>query len=150
MHLISGTGTQRAAKTSRIQIAGQNLAYASWEATISAADLLTTNFESYNAPDDLTYTEGISGVTSCEAKFGGSYDFANGSRPFSTAPGLYPRDDLATVNFITTRVAGAGSGTQWNFPYMRIRGASNSSAVEGLVLFNVTDAKNQGRFTYPV
>ena len=143
MPAIIGTGTQRAAKTSRVQVGAQNLNFASWEAVASVADLPTVNFESYNAGDDASYSEGVSGVANCEAKFGGSYDA--GANPLAAVPGIYPRDALATVNFITSRT----DGTQWNFPFMRIRSVSNSGMVEQLVLFSVTDAKNQGRFTRP-
>lgn len=147
MQLISGTGTQRAAKTSRVQIASQNLAFASFEANSRVQDLPTVNFESYNAIDDETYDEGIGGVLGCDVRFGGAWDAA--TPPTVAPPGLYPRDNLASVSFITTRAAGAGSGLAWSFGYMRIRGTTNSGEVNGLVLFNVTDAKNQGRFTRP-
>lgn len=143
MNLISGTGTQRAAKTSRVTVGSQNLAYASWEAASRVADLPTTNFESYNATDAETYEEGIGGVLGCDFKFGGSWDAA--TKPTANPPGLYPRDDLASVSLVTSRT----DGTAWAFAYARIRGVSNSGSVEGLVLFNITDAKNQGRFTRP-
>lgn len=142
---LLGTGTQRAAKTSRVQVASQNLTFASWEANDTVGEALTTNFESYNSTDDETYEEGIRGVRSCSARFGGAWDAAVGARPTVNPPGLYPRDNLASVNLITSRT----DGIQWAFPYLRIRGTTNSGAVEGLVLFNVTDAKNQGRFTSP-
>ena len=142
MQLV-GTGTQRAARNSRVTVGGQALAFASWEAAMTSNDLPTVNFESYNVADDVTYSEGVGGIVNCEAKFGGAYDA--GSRPMATPPGLYPRDNLASVVFITSRT----DGTQWAFTYMRIRTVTNSGMVEQLVLFNVTDAKNQGRFTFP-
>ena len=143
MPQIIGTGQQRAAKTSRVQIGSQNLTFASWEANVVGADLPTVNFESYNAVDNETYAEGIMGVLSCDIKYGGNWDA--GTKPTANPPGLYPRDDLANTSLITSRT----DGTAWNFPYSRIRGVTNSGSVEGLVLFNVTDAKNQGRFTRP-
>ena len=144
MNLIAGTGTQRAAKTSRVQVGAQNLTYASWEANCTVTELTTVNFESYNVADDETYDEGIRGVLSCAFRFGGSWDAA--TRPFQAAPGLFPRDNLASVSLITSRT----DGIAWSFTYARIRGVTNSGAVDGLVLFNVTDAKNQGRFTLPI
>lgn len=143
MPAIIGTGTQRAAKTSRVQVASQYLAFASFDAKVSGADLSTVNFESYNAVTGETYAEGIMGVLSCDFNFGGAWDAA--TKPTGTPPGLYPRDDLANVSLITARQ----DGTAWTFPYSRIRGTNQGSNVEGLVLFEVSDAKNQGRFTFP-
>jgi len=140
MAAILGTGTQRAAKTSRVGIGALYLALASWEARVTGADLPTVNFQSYIVNDAQTYAEGIMGVLGCDFNFGGAWDA--GVRPFVNPPGLYPRDDLAAVTLVTSRL----DGTAWQFTYARIRSASNSAAVEGLVLFNVTDAKNQGQF----
>ena len=142
MNLL-GTGTQRASKLSRVQVGSQFLVYASFEASATGADIPTTNFESYNVPDAQTYEEGILGILRSDFKFGGLYDFGN--KPFGNPPGLYPRDDLATVNLINSRT----EGTQWSYTYARIRSATNSGTVEGGVAFNITDAKNQGRFTFP-
>ena len=151
MPAILSTGAQRAAKLSRISVGGMNLAMASWEATMTGADLPTVNFESYNAVQAETFDEGLMGVVSCNGRYGGAWDAggggAGGSKFTADPPGLYPRDNLATVLFYVSR---AGfDGTAWNFPYQRIRGVGISAAVEGLVLFNVTDFKNQGRFVYP-
>ena len=150
MPLIISTGSQRAAKTSRVQIGSQNLAFASWETRVSGADLPTVNFESYNAVDSETYGEGIMGVLSCDFSFGGAWD--SGTPPLNNPPGLWPRDNLANARLYPVRagVGGeAGDGQPWHFPYSRLRGATNSGSVEGLVLFNITDAKSQGRFTRP-
>lgn len=148
MNLILNTGTQRAAKTSRVQVGSQNLAYASWEANLSAADLPTVNFESYNSQDNETYDEGLHGVLKCGLRFGGAWD-AN-TNPFASPPGLYVRDDLGYqtggVTFITSRL---DANLNWAFPIVRVRGATNSGTVDGLVLFNVSEAMNQGRFTVP-
>lgn len=143
MNLIANTGTQRAAKSSRVLVGSAYLTYASWEATCRVADLPTTNFESFNAADDETYEEGIRGVLGCDVRFGGAWDAA--AKPTGAAPGLYPRDNLATVQLITHRT----DNTFWSFPYLRVRSVQNTGAVEALVLFNVQDAKNQGRFILP-
>lgn len=143
------TGAQRAAKLSRIQVGAQNLALASWEATMTGADLPTVNFESYNAVAAETFAEGIMGIVSADGRFGGAWDAggggAGGSKFTANPPGIYPRDDLANVLLYVNRT----DSTFWNFIYMRIRGVNISAAVEGLVLFNVSDWKNQGRFVYP-
>lgn len=140
---LLGTGTQRAAKTSRVQVGGTFLTYSSFDTKAIGQDLLTTNFESYNVPQAQTFTEGILGTLSSDFSFGGAWDA--GTKPTGNPPGLYPRDDLANVNLITSRT----DGTQWSYPYVRIRSVNNSGNVDGLVLFNVSDAKNQGSFTYP-
>lgn len=149
MPAILSTGAQRAAKLSRVQVGSQNLAMASWEATAVGADLPTVNFESYNAVTGETYDEGIYGVLSASGRFGGAWDAggggAGGSKFTANPPGLYIRDDLASVSLFVNRT----DSTFWNFIYMRIRGINVSAAVEGLVLFNVSDYKNQGRFVYP-
>jgi hypothetical protein len=144
MNLL-GTGTQRAAKTSRVQLGsgGAFLTFASFDVRVIGADLPTTNFESYNVPRAETFAEGIQGILSCDFSFGGAWDA--GTKPTNNPPGLYPRDDLPNVNLITSRI----DGTAWGFTYARIRGTTQGSTVEGLVLFNVNDAKNQGPFTYP-
>ena len=149
MAQVISSGAQRAAKLSRVLIGSQALAMASWEATMVGADLPTVNFESFNVPDQETYDEGIMGVVSCSGKFGGAWE-AGGTgavSPKFTAnpPGLFPRDNLSSVQLFLNRT----DGTNWSFTVMRIRGVGISAAVEGLVLFNVTDFKNQGRFVYP-
>lgn len=143
MPAIIGTGSQRAAKTSRIQVSAQHLTFASFDVKVSGADLSTVNFESYNAVTGETYAEGIMGVLASDFSFGGAWDA--GTKPTGTPPGLYPRDNLENVSLTTARQ----DGTAWTYPYSRIRGTSQGSNVEGLVLFDVNDAKNQGRFTFP-
>ena len=140
---ILGTGTQRASKTSRVQIGAQSLTFASYEATATGVDLPTTNFESYNVPNAQTFAEGIMGVLGSDFKFGGAWDA--GTKPTANPPGLFPRDDLANVVLTTSRL----DGTAWSYPFSRIRSITNSGTVDALVLFNVADAKNQGIFSYP-
>ena len=138
-----GTGTQRAAKGSRVQVGGTFLTFASFEATETGAEVPTTNFNSYNEGRAESFAEGIMGILSSDFKFGGLWDA--GFRPTQNPPGLYPRDDLGSVNLMTHRT----EGTVWSYPLARIRGVTNSAEVEGGVAFNVTDAKNQGPFTRP-
>ena len=141
--ILLGTGTQRAAKTSRVLVGSTFLTFASFEATATGAEIPTTNFSSYNAARAESFAEGIMGVLSSDFKFGGGWDA--GFRPTQNPPGLYPRDDLATVQLMTSRL----EGTIWDYPLARIRSVTNSGEVEGIVAFNVTDAKNQGPFSYP-
>lgn len=64
--------------------------------------------------------------------------------PLGNPPGLYPRDDLATVLFYTSIL----DNVFWTFPYIRLRSATNGSDVKGKVSFNCA-GKNQGPFTSP-
>jgi hypothetical protein len=141
MELI-GTGKQRAGKTSQIVVGTTPLTFASWEVTLTTDDLDTDNFESYNATAGQSYGEGIMGFLSCDLKFGGDWDA--GTDPLGSPPGLYPRDDLANLNFYTSRI----DGIYWSFPYARLRSATNGAQVKGKVTFSCS-GKNQGPFTFP-
>jgi hypothetical protein len=136
------TGSQRAAKTSRVIVGADNLTFASWSANVTGEDFPTVNFESYDAATDQTYDEGILGPLTCEIKFGGDWDA--GDNPYDDPPGLFPRDDLAGVQFQESRLDGVG----WDFPYIRVRSAENGAEIKGKVLFSV-GGKNQGPFTFP-
>ena len=105
-------------------------------------DLDTVNFESYNAAAGQTFDEGILGVYNAAIKFGGDWDA--GTNPFDDPPGLFPRDNLAGVQFQESRLDLVG----WAFGYIRLRTANNSAVVRGKVEFNV-DGKNQGPFNLP-
>jgi len=152
---IIGTGRQRAAKTSRIQVGtGTNpfLTFASWEVNLKGDDYDTTNFESYNAAGfggGQSFGEGVLGPVECDITFGGDWDAGSSAptgypSPFVNPPGLYPRDDLANVSFFTSRL----DNVNWAFPYIRVRGAVNGGEIRGKVTFKVT-AKSQGPFTIP-
>lgn len=136
------TGKQRAGKTSRVMTQGAALTYASWKADLKGADLETVNFESYNAVALQTYGEGILGVLDADTSFGGDWDA--GTNPLDNPPGLYPRDDLPTTLFYTSRI----DVVFWSFPYMRLRSTSCGSEVKGKVTFS-TSGHNQGPFTFP-
>lgn len=139
---LLGTGKQRAGKTSRVTVGALNLTFASWEASLTGDDLSTVNFESYNVAAANTYDEGILGVIGADLRFGGDWDA--GTNPLGNPPGLYPRDDLATVAFFTSRL----DVISWAFPYVRVRNATNGAAVKDKVTFAVS-GKNQGIFTSP-
>lgn len=141
MQLI-GTGSQRAGKASQVLILGVPLSFASWNADVSAADLPTPNFESYDLATDTLFDEGLNAVLTCNVTFGGDWDA--GLNPLDEPPGLYPRDDLATVVFMVNQT----DATNWAFPYVRLRSAKSAAAVGSLVTFEC-GGKNQGSFTYP-
>jgi hypothetical protein len=156
---IIGTGRQRAAKTSRIQVGTSTnsyLTFASWEVALKGDDYDTTNFESYNAAGfggGQSFGEGVLGPVECDITFGGDWDAGANApgypSPFVNPPGLYPRDDLAAVNFYTSRLDNTlFAVAPWNFPYMRVRGATNGGEIRGKVTFKVT-GKSQGPFTFP-
>lgn len=136
MATILGTGKQRSGKNSRIKVAAQNLTFAKFSVTFKGDDLDTVNFES-NGVD-----EGILGIIGAEYSAGGDWDA--GTNPFDAPPGIYPRDDLATVKFYNN----VADNTFWNFPYLRVRSAVNSSEVKGKVAFEWS-GMNQGSFFNP-
>ncbi len=139
---IIGTGKQRAAKTSRVTVGGTALTFASWESALTGEDYVTTNFESYVAAVDSTFDEGILGPIGCDIKFGGDWDA--GKNPLDPPPGLYPRDDLAALLFYTSRL----DVVFWNFPFARLRSATNGGEIAGKVTFAAA-GKSQGRFFTP-
>src|SRR5437667_229884 len=94
--------------------------------------------ESYNVVAGQTYDEGILGSIGCDLRFGGDWDA--GTNPLGSPPGLYPRDDLASLYFYTSRI----DVVFWTFPYARIRSAVNSGDIKGKVIFNAS-GKNQGQ-----
>lgn len=134
---------QRAAKAARVQVGADFLTYSSWKVDVSGDDLETTNFESYVLADDTTYKEGVLGPIECAVDFGGDWDA--GTNPLDNPPGLYPRDDLADVSLIVNRT----DATMWDFPYVRLRGASSGGEVGGKVTFTCT-GKSQGPFVFPI
>ncbi len=144
MYLIS-TGKQRAAKASRIKVGQTILAFSSWDVKLNINDLVTVNFTSYlpNAtPQPQSFDEGISGVLGADLTFGGDWDA--GTNPYGDPPGLYPRDDLATVAFYEN----VTDNTSYAFPYVRLRAASNGAAIDQKVTFSCS-GKNQGSFSIP-
>jgi len=138
---------QRAAKSSAIEVDGSKLAFANWQASISAIDLDTTNFQSYDATNGMSYEEGILGVIGCAGNFGGDWDAHDNPIDFTglvTPPGLYPRDDLPDVFFYTSVV----DNVFFEFPYMRIRESQTGAQIKALVTFSCS-YKNQGIFDFP-
>lgn len=145
MQLI-GTGKQRASKTARVLISSTALTFASWNVNLIGEDFPTVNFESYNTANAQSYGEGIMGTLSADVSFGGDWDAGtNPLDPTGAAfPGLYPRDDLASVSFYESRL----DNVFWSFPYLRLRSSTNGAAIPGKVTFSV-NGHNQGSFTFP-
>ncbi|MDE2103624.1 MAG: hypothetical protein KGL39_40675 [Patescibacteria group bacterium] len=150
---LLGTGHQRAGKSSMIGINNdaQILAFASWDVTVQGEDLPTVNFTSFvSAPTSFgtspgqSFGEGILGVVEADVRFGGAWDA--GMNPYDNPPGLYPRDDLSTVNFYVSRPTLDNTYYLWD--YLRLRSAHNTSDVRGLIGFDV-GGKNQGQFVLP-
>lgn len=103
---------------------------------------MTVNFESFNVPAGQTYDEGILGAVGCDVRFGGDWDAGN--NPLGT-PGLFVRDDLANLQFYTSRL----DVVLWTFTFFRIRSSVNGGEIKGKVTFN-TSGKSQGPFLFPV
>ena len=142
MNLL-GTGTQRAGKASQVNVDGTALTFASYNAKVAGQDLETTNFESYVLAEDTTYKEGILGPIECALDFGGDWDA--GTNPLDDPPGLYPRDDLPNVEFVTNR----GDASFWDFPYVRLRNCASGAAPDAKVTFTC-DGMSQGPFVFPI
>lgn len=151
MAQVLGTGYQRATKTAQILINSVALNWASWQVTITGQDIVTVNFGSYVASpgggwqEGQTFDEGILGAMSSQQTWGGLWDAH--ANPLTNPPGLYPRDNLSTIDFVVNRT----DTTQFEWPYMRIRavGARADNVASGAVGFDVQDSKNQGNFTFP-
>lgn len=145
MAQILGTGKQRASKTARVLVGATALTFSSWNLNLTGEDLITTNFESYNVAAANTFREGILGDIGVDnATFGGDWDA--GTNPLGTPPGLYPRDDLPNLAFYTSRL----DAILWNFPFFRVRTATNGAQVPGGKVTFQSGGSSQGPFTFPV
>jgi hypothetical protein len=142
MAAIIGTGKQRSAKASRVLVGAQALTFASWEANMTADNLDTINFESYNTTYSQSFTEGILGPIDGAFSFGGDWDA--GTIPMGSPPGIYPRDDLANLSFLTNRA----DNTSWYYPFSRLRSTKCGGEVKGLITFTAS-GMNQGLFLPP-
>lgn len=144
MYLL-GTGVQRAGKLSRVLIGVTQpiaLAFSSWTLRTEVVNLPTTNFQSYNAAANQTYTEQILGPIGMGIDYGGDWDA--GTNPIGTPPGLYPRDDLQGVSLYTSVL----DNIFWFFPWEAIRTVNAGSDTVGKVTFT-TSGLSQGPFTQP-
>lgn len=139
---LLGTGKQRAGKESRILVGSQALTWASWEVAMSADDLPTVNFESYDLATLESYDEGLHGPLGAELSGGGDWDA--GTNPLGSPPGLYVRDDLGTTSFFPSRI----DAVPWIFTFIRVRSATVGTEVTGKVSFRF-GGRNQGKFTWP-
>jgi hypothetical protein len=142
MNLLPGTGYQRAAKTSRILVGASALAYSSWNVGLTTTPLDTMNFESYNVSFGESFGEGLHDGVEANLTGGGDWDAHNAA--YGAVPGLYVRDDLQNLAYLTSRIDNVG----WAFPYARITGSTNSADVKGKVAFSFSGI-SQGPFTPP-
>jgi hypothetical protein len=136
MAQIIGTGKQRAGKNSRINVGATRIVGQRWNVTWKGDDLDTVNFESGGLE------EGILGIEGLEWSMAGDWDA--GTNPFDDPPGLYPRDDLAGLEFYENVTDNVG----WDLTYARVRSATNGAEVRGKVSFEAS-GMSQGSFTPP-
>lgn len=130
------SGAWRAGKNSRVEVANQRVAMASYSVTDRAGDIDTSNIESEG------FEEGITGLFGADWDVGGKWDA--GLNPFEDPPGLYPRDDGTELS-IYTNVADAKF---YNFPFYRcIQATLRMTASQGVDI--EARGKNQGAFTRP-
>lgn len=142
MAAILGTGTQVSGKKSRLSVNGTFLKKNRFSVTYRGDDLDTTNFESTNN-NVYGYDEGIIGVIGVDYSAGGDWDAANVP---TNAPGIYPREDLQSVNMYPDGRDEAA--TLWSLAYSRVISATNSTEIRGKVTFEWS-GKSQGVFTIP-
>src|SRR5207245_842242 len=83
----------RAAKGSRLAVGGVPLNFGQYNWDRKGDDLDTTNFES--GGDD----QGTIGILGMDFSGGGLFD--QGQIPVKTIPGIFPRADLANIQFFT-------------------------------------------------
>lgn len=128
---MAAVGHQRAAKNSRVQVAGTNLRFANWRATWRGDDLDTTNFESAGSE------QGTIGIQVVEWSMGGDWDAQQNA--YDSPPGLYPRDDLGAVKLYENTT----DNVFHNIPTNRVLSAENGAEVKGKVTFSA-NGKSQG------
>lgn len=133
---ILNTGKQRSGKNSRVTVGGTPLVNNRWNVNYKGDDLDTVNFESEGLG------EGILGIEECDLSFGGDWDA--GANFFDDPPGIYPRDDLADLQFTENTT----DNVFWDFPYARLRSATNGAEVRGKVSFEAS-GMSQGPFVLP-
>lgn len=117
-------------------VGGTQLAFAKWDVNFAVKDLDTTNFESNG------FGEGISGIEQADLSFGGDWDA--GQNPMDNPPGIYPRDDLANLDFYEN----VTDNVFWNFPYARLRSCKNGASVDGKVTYEAS-GMSQGLTVQP-
>lgn len=126
-------------KGSGITVQGIALCFARWEVTGRADDLDTTCFE------DVGVETGIIGVVGCDLTASGNWDATR--NPMDNPPGIYPRDDLPSVQCYEARALPAI--LPWSFPKFRVLSARNSAEARGLVAFEFSGKAN-GFFSQPI
>lgn len=127
---MAAVGKMRAGKNSRIIVGSTNLYMAKWKATWKGDDLDTTNFEALGE-------QGTIGVIVCEFSFGGDWPAAQNM--FDSPPGIYPRDDGATLKFYEN----VTDAVYHSLATFRIISADNGAEVKGKVSFDA-NGKSQG------
>jgi hypothetical protein len=126
----------RSAKGSRISIGGTALQKSGWEVTDQADDLDTTTFESGGVYQNTV------GIEKADWSLRGLWDA--GANAYDNPPGLYPRDNLSTLNFYEN----VSDNIFWSFPTATVLSSRNGAEVRQLVTFE-SAGTNNGSFSRP-
>lgn len=129
----------RSGKGARVTMgAGPTILFSSaWEASETAVDHDTTNFESSGLET------GIIGVKVVSYNASGLWD-AGTLMPFTDPPGLYVRDDLSTLKLFTS----TSDSDNWTFTVARVLSNRTSARVREAVSFDWS-GKSNGAYTAP-
>lgn len=130
-------GLFRAGKNSRVQIEAENLNKAKWDVNLHGDDIDTTNFESGGVD------QGLIGIVGAEWNVGGLWDASLNN--LVDPPGLYPRDNLGTVNLYANLI----DDIFWSFPENRVLSSKNGAEVRQAVTFESSGKTNGGPFALP-
>ena len=121
-----------AGKTGRVQVGGTNLFCFELDADDQANDIDGTCFE------DAPFGTGTIGPEELVYSFKGNWNL---SADVFSAPGIYPRDNLAAVLLYPNQ-----GGQPWNMPLARVISAKNTVPVRDKVTYEAS-GKSQGAFT---
>ncbi|MDE2100664.1 MAG: hypothetical protein KGL39_25695 [Patescibacteria group bacterium] len=148
MYLLT-SGFQRASKTAVVAVSGVALAHSSWNAEVKGDDQPSRNFNSWDSSVSESFDEGILGFITGNLSFGGDFDASYNPIDQFSVPGIYPRDDLSNLHFVTNQLD-LPTVTPYEFPYARIRSATVGADVKAAANISfAASGMNQGPFTWP-
>lgn len=129
-------GKFRAAKNARVKVGNTNLNMATWDTTLHGDDIDLVHFECGGAD------QGTVGIIGLDYNLGGNWDA--GRNAYDSPPGLYPRDDLASLAFYEN----VADNVFFSVPIARVLSARNGAQVRQAVTFQAS-GKSNGTVVYP-
>ena len=127
----------------RVQIGSVNLTQAKWSVKPKGNYLPSTNFESVDTGDLLTYAEGIFGILECDVSFSGLWDAA--ANPHSTFL-LISGTIIDNVKIFLDK---RDIFRCFTFVEFAVVDVSVDDDVTGMLMVSV-NGKSNGVFSYPV